>query len=71
MEKVGTFDRFGFPGGKFAGYKLLTNPIIREREVKKTKKQIIIDAFIAGFGTEMSMFLSARDLAEEYYNSIK
>lgn len=70
MEKVGNFDRYWNPGGKFAGYKLLTNPIIKAREVKKSKKQIIIDAFLAGHRTPKHFWTSPGELAEEYYNSI-
>lgn len=71
MEKVGTFDRFGNPGGKFAGYKLLMSPIIRTREPKKSKKDLIKGAFFAGYRARPTFFMDIGDMAEEYYNSIK
>ena len=79
IEKVGTFDKDGNPGGKFGGYRFLKSVVIdpskRQRKPRsKTKEQLIREAYIAGrnstWNPSIGMFASAEDLAKEYLETV-
>jgi len=78
IEKVGMFDKDGMPGGKYAGYRYVSDPfhhIPKEKKKRPTTRELLMQGFIAGRKTVMDpkigMFASPEELADEYVASLE
>lgn len=75
MESLGRCNEKWEPGGKYTGYRLLTEVVVKKYKRQPTKKELIRAAFIAGRNTinnpKIGMFISAEDLADEYLQGLE